>query len=143
MGEACVASAPFPSLDTSPRVVCGCLVVSLAPGVGMSIPVEVDPTSGGTTPPMPPPVDTRDVYFRGGRQSTALYKLESLSPGHALRGPAIIIDKTATILVTPGFEARITEHGDVRVVASRCVCHARGWLSLMHARRLCHALTRW
>lgn len=43
----------------------------------------------------------RSVYFDGGRQETAIYKLEDLAVGDRIKGPAIIADGTQTIVVTP------------------------------------------
>jgi len=45
--------------------------------------------------------DKRSVYFEGGRQDTAIYKLEDLAVGDRIKGPAIIADGTQTIVVTP------------------------------------------
>ena len=45
------------------------------------------------------------VYFEGGRVSTAIYKLEDLQVGDRIRGPAIIVDGTQTIVITPGATA--------------------------------------
>ncbi|KAF2267471.1 hypothetical protein CC78DRAFT_614200 [Lojkania enalia] len=47
----------------------------------------------------------RQVYFEGGRQETAIYKLEDLAIGDRVQGPAIIADGTQTIVVTPGASA--------------------------------------
>lgn len=49
------------------------------------------------------------VYFEGGRQETAIYKLEQLNTGDKLQGPAIIADGTQTIVVTPGASALVTD----------------------------------
>ncbi|KAK3717959.1 hypothetical protein LTR37_005385 [Vermiconidia calcicola] len=43
----------------------------------------------------------KSVYFDGGRQDTAIYKLEDLEVGDRIKGPAIIADGTQTIVVTP------------------------------------------
>jgi 5-oxoprolinase (ATP-hydrolysing) len=51
--------------------------------------------------------DTRKVFFEGGRQDTAVYKLEDLDVGDRLKGPAIIADGTQTIVVTPGATALV------------------------------------
>jgi len=45
--------------------------------------------------------DRKSVYFDGGRQDTAIYKLEDLDVGDKIRGPAIIADGTQTIIITP------------------------------------------
>lgn len=51
----------------------------------------------------------RKVYFEGGRQDTCVYKLEDLSVGDRIRGPAIIADGTQTIIVTPGASALLID----------------------------------
>jgi 5-oxoprolinase (ATP-hydrolysing) len=48
-----------------------------------------------------------DVYFEGGRRETTIYKLEDISVGERVAGPAIIADGTQTIIVTPGATALI------------------------------------
>ncbi|KAL9640268.1 MAG: hypothetical protein Q9164_000364, partial [Protoblastenia rupestris] len=50
---------------------------------------------------------TSNVYFEGGRQVTPIYKLEDLSIGDRIKGPAILADGTQTIVVTPGASALI------------------------------------
>ncbi|KAF2742710.1 hypothetical protein M011DRAFT_472032 [Sporormia fimetaria CBS 119925] len=52
---------------------------------------------------------SRKVYFEGGRQDTAIYKLEDLNTGDRLKGPAIIADGTQTIVVPPGASALLIE----------------------------------
>ncbi|KAG9251443.1 Hydantoinase B/oxoprolinase-domain-containing protein [Emericellopsis atlantica] len=51
----------------------------------------------------------QEVYFDGGRLSTPIYKLESLSVGHVIPGPAMLADGTQTIVVTPNAKALVTE----------------------------------
>ena len=48
-----------------------------------------------------------EVYFEGGRQKTSIYKLEDLSTGDKIPGPAIIADGTQTIVIPPGATATI------------------------------------
>ena len=54
-------------------------------------------------------VSKSQVYFDGGRQETSIYKLEDLSIGDRISGPAIIADGTQTIVVPPGSTALIIE----------------------------------
>jgi 5-oxoprolinase (ATP-hydrolysing) len=54
-------------------------------------------------------VSKLQVYFDGGRQETSIYKLEDLSIGDRISGPAIIADGTQTIVVPPGSTALIIE----------------------------------
>ena len=52
---------------------------------------------------------TSRVYFEGGRKDTPVYKLEDLDIGDQIQGPAILVDGTQTIVVTPGSTALIIE----------------------------------
>eukprot|EP00741_Cyanophora_paradoxa_P015448 tig00020892_g14911.t1 len=75
----------------------------------------------------PAPRTTTRAYFEGGRVETPVHLLEELAPaplrtmhfcpygafGAVVRGPAIIIDKTSTIVVEPGCVAGVTPSGDV------------------------------
>ncbi|KAK3069742.1 hypothetical protein LTR53_011679 [Teratosphaeriaceae sp. CCFEE 6253] len=51
----------------------------------------------------------KSVYFEGGRQETSIYKLEDLSVGDRIQGPAIIADGTQTIVITPGASGLIID----------------------------------
>ena len=53
--------------------------------------------------------DRRQVYFEGGRQDTPIYKLEDISTGDRIKGPAILADGTQTIVVTPGASALLID----------------------------------
>ncbi|KPI41235.1 uncharacterized protein AB675_7966 [Cyphellophora attinorum] len=48
-----------------------------------------------------------DIYFEGGRQTSSIYKLESLAVGDKVPGPAIIADGTQTIIIPPNTSATI------------------------------------
>ncbi|KAL6260479.1 hypothetical protein P5V15_008004 [Pogonomyrmex californicus] len=58
---------------------------------------------------------TTMVYFEDGYQETGVYQLNSLSPGHVLHGPVIIMDSLSTLLVEPDCVAEITCRGDVKI----------------------------
>ena len=49
------------------------------------------------------------MYFEGGRHDTPIYKLEDLSVGNVIKGPAMLADGTQTIVVTPTANALVTE----------------------------------
>ncbi|KAM3472192.1 hypothetical protein MY5147_005423 [Beauveria neobassiana] len=50
----------------------------------------------------------QQIYFEGGRARAPIYKLESLSIGDVVPGPAMLADGTQTIVVTPRAKALIT-----------------------------------
>jgi 5-oxoprolinase (ATP-hydrolysing) len=55
--------------------------------------------SGGLTP-VPTPIFTRKIFYENhGWTETPVYQLKSMSPGVHITGPAMIIDKTQTIVV--------------------------------------------
>jgi 5-oxoprolinase (ATP-hydrolysing) len=51
----------------------------------------------------------KNIYFEGGRADTPIYKLEDLSTGNRIKGPAILADGTQTIVVTPGSTALLLD----------------------------------
>lgn len=55
------------------------------------------------------------VYFENGCLETNVYQLDSLSPGHSIHGPAIIMDSLSTLLIEPDCTASITSRGDVKI----------------------------
>ena len=54
----------------------------------------------------------------GGRQDTPAYLLRQLRPGHAIAGPAMLIDDISTVVVEPRCTAHITAGGDIRISVS-------------------------
>lgn len=66
--------------------------------------------------PLPEPAVTTSAYFEeGGRQSTPVYTLDQLLPGHRVQGPALLIDDISTVVVEPACMAEITRNRDVRI----------------------------
>ena len=41
---------------------------------------------------------------------TPVYDWDRMAPGHTLTGPALIDDKTTTVLVVPGFNCEVDAH---------------------------------
>ena len=61
----------------------------------------------------PIPITIEKTYFTEGLLDTKVYRLEDLFYQDTIKGPAIILDSTSTILVEPDAKAVITEFGDV------------------------------
>ena len=58
------------------------------------------------------PLRHESVWFPGtGRTRTPLYERTSLAPGSQLDGPAIVLEETGTVLIDPGFRARVNPQG--------------------------------
>ena len=60
----------------------------------------------------PQPEQVCDVYFTeyASRRSTPVYCLQNLEPGVQIRGPAMMIDESQTIVLVPHATAKILEH---------------------------------
>lgn len=77
--------------------------------------------SAPLSPPAPEPSEMVSVFFEGkGRQPTGVYSLSSLSPGHVIPGPAIIMQSAATCIIEPGCRAHITSTGDIIIYIDEC-----------------------
>ncbi len=62
---------------------------------------------------------TTSAFFEPlGRQPTPAYDLGSLSPGHVVPGPALLIDAISTVVVEPGWAAHVTGGHNVRMEAT-------------------------
>ncbi|XP_015431723.1 PREDICTED: 5-oxoprolinase [Dufourea novaeangliae] len=83
-------------------------------GVGKTD-VDEDPTLPSSEA-LPKLEKTTMVYFENGYLETKVYQLASLSPGHTISGPAIIMDSLSTLLIEPDCHASITSRGDVVIM---------------------------
>jgi 5-oxoprolinase (ATP-hydrolysing) len=59
------------------------------------------------------PAATHQAVMNGEPHTTPFYERDSLPVASAITGPAIIIEKTGTIVVEPGWQATLTEHNDI------------------------------
>ncbi|MGD0220814.1 MAG: hydantoinase/oxoprolinase family protein [Terriglobia bacterium] len=55
-------------------------------------------------------IKTKPVWFDSKPQSTGIYERERLASGAALRGPAVIVEYSATTVIPPGWECRVDEY---------------------------------
>jgi 5-oxoprolinase (ATP-hydrolysing) len=61
---------------------------------------------------IPRPLRRERVWFPGaGRCETPVFARESLAPGAAVSGPALVLEDTATVVLDPGFTLRVREDG--------------------------------
>ena len=72
--------------------------------------------AAGSTSDLPEPLATRSVYFEGGRVPTPFFALGCLQRGHAVVGPAVLVDATSTLVVEPHCTAHVGQGGDVAIV---------------------------
>ncbi|GIL76007.1 hypothetical protein Vretifemale_5749 [Volvox reticuliferus] len=103
--------------------------------VGRARPMPDDAAVASDEPgPLPPPATITSAYFEpGGRQPTPAYQLELLRPGHAVLGPALLIDAISTIVVEPGWRAIITGGHNVRMEAAMAAAGASTSVSVASA----------
>ncbi len=60
----------------------------------------------------PLPLRTAEAWFPGvGRAEVPVFAREALAPGFELEGPAILLEDTGTVVVDPGFRARVASDG--------------------------------
>ncbi|MFL6821234.1 MAG: hydantoinase B/oxoprolinase family protein [Xanthobacteraceae bacterium] len=96
--------ARFGFVDKSKELVVEAVSVE-AVGGGAKFTEPVLPTMSA---PPPPPARRTRFYSQGQWHEAAVFTREQLSPGHAVRGPAIIIEPHQTIVVEDGWRADIT-----------------------------------
>ena len=74
----------------------------------------------GAPVPEPEPVANVAVRLGGAEHDAPVFRREALAVGHAVNGPAILLESTATTVVEPGWRAQVATSGDLvmeRVVA--------------------------
>ncbi len=77
------------------------------------------PASLPTIPASATPAALRrdDAYFAGTHHETPVYDRAALPGGVVITGPAIILEKTGTIVVEPGWQAEHASRGDILLTA--------------------------
>jgi 5-oxoprolinase (ATP-hydrolysing) len=67
----------------------------------------------GRDPSPPTPLGPVRMFANGAWADVDLFLRAGLRPGHKVDGPAIIAEDLATTVVEPGWQAVVTEHGDL------------------------------
>ena len=86
--------------------------------IGLTFDLETTPhrgTEGGSTP-----LSTVDAYMGGESVSAPVFRREAIPAGGTVDGPALVTEATATTIVEPGWQAEMTDIGNLvlrRVVA--------------------------
>jgi len=78
--------------------------------VGASESVE-DPLLSETAQPPPAPAGHTKMVVDGQHHPARIFDRETLGPGHAIAGPAIVIEPTATTVIEPGWTGDVTARG--------------------------------
>jgi 5-oxoprolinase (ATP-hydrolysing) len=61
----------------------------------------------------PSPPETTTTWFDGRPHETGIYSRENLHAGDEIEGPAILCEATSTVVVEPGFSAKILSRGEI------------------------------
>lgn len=67
---------------------------------------------------IPEPAETVTVNFEGQATQTPVYTRSQLEPGDHFTGPAIVCEPTSTVVVEPGFTAKILCRGELLIEGS-------------------------
>ena len=68
----------------------------------------------------PPPDEVRPLYFGTGRAAqTPVFRRDALAPGVRIKGPAVIEEKTSTVVVYPKQIAQIDEYLNIEITCER------------------------
>lgn len=62
---------------------------------------------------VPDPAENAIVYFEGKPVETPVFTRSQLQPGDHFQGPAIVCEPTSTVVVEPGFTAKILSRGEI------------------------------
>ena len=61
----------------------------------------------------------RPTTFDDGQTlDTPRYDRLKLRAGHRLKGPAIVVQRNSTTMIPPGFDARVSDYGNIHIRAS-------------------------
>ncbi|MGH6943491.1 MAG: hydantoinase/oxoprolinase family protein, partial [Geminicoccaceae bacterium] len=119
-GEASLLQASF---DQTYRMLYGRLIPGLSVEVlswGLKLTSEVEPVHPVAEPakrPVASPVERRALLDIGTQAwiEAFVYRRPDLLPGVALEGPALVVEEDTTILVAPGWSARVDARGHLRL----------------------------
>jgi len=95
------------------------------------------PESQESTAKRPTPSSRRAVWCGGQEYQAALFDRDALGCGDACVGPSVILEKTSTIVIDPGWSAEVISTGDILLAAARQGAASATAPSDMQAADLC------
>ncbi len=72
-----------------------------------------EPALAGNGGGDPAPAAQTELFADGRMEKAAVHIRAALGPGNRVAGPAVLVEDTATTVVEPGWEARLTESGNL------------------------------
>ncbi|MGA8258672.1 MAG: hydantoinase B/oxoprolinase family protein [Arenicellales bacterium] len=95
-------------MGDKPLIAAAAVVEAVAGHETVSTDSRVSPTGEG-----PREVEVVQAYMAGRRQATPVYRRSDLNEGDLLRGPAIVVEDTATTVIEPGWQGECTRYGNL------------------------------
>ncbi|WP_430395470.1 hydantoinase B/oxoprolinase family protein [Ferrovibrio sp.] len=102
----------FGFISPEKQLIAGSVAVEVV-GEGERAPDSVEAIGEIRAPDAIPALARRRAYMAGKWHDTPVYDRDKLNPGEKLNGPAIITESTSTIVLEPGWQARLTERRDL------------------------------
>ena len=63
--------------------------------------------------------EKKEIFINGSKQTAKLYKRSDLAGGQSLKGPALVIEDTATHLISKGWTGEVLSQGEIVLKKSR------------------------
>lgn len=83
-------------------------VETVGGGTQVKASAQAEPISGSE-----PGVTYHNLTTKGKRHKAPFYQREKIPPGMQILGPAVIVEKTSTIVIEPGWGATLTNENDI------------------------------
>jgi 5-oxoprolinase (ATP-hydrolysing) len=104
-------------LPDRPLVIESAVVEAL--GAAADVVLKDGSAAAGPAPALPQSGEPGVRMYSGGQwYPTPVYRREAVGAGVAIDGPAIVVESTATTIVEPGWQARMSERGDLVLARS-------------------------
>jgi 5-oxoprolinase (ATP-hydrolysing) len=81
--------------------------------IGLAETIETHTLPKGENASSPTPKIVQKIFMEGASRDCGIYDRAQLQPGQKVMGPAVIAEKTGTNVLEPGWEAELTDLGDL------------------------------
>jgi len=69
-----------------------------------------------SSPEKPKPIFQKEIWFESGSKRAPVFSRGDLKPGNMLAGPALILDPHSTVVLEPGWQAKVTEYESLELI---------------------------
>jgi N-methylhydantoinase A len=84
-------------------------------GIGKTKQIKLAKKKKGKHDPKGAETGSHDVYFNGSWVKTKIYDRAKLSPGHVVKGPAIVLEEDSTTLIHPKHKGVVDEYSNILI----------------------------